>query len=218
MKYMIAINGPPGSGKGTIAQSLCEELQIPHISVGDMLREHIAKRDEIGMMAADIVAKGKFVPDEIAERFVKERLNEDDCKKGFVLDAFPRTHHEAKYLFKEFQIKALLLIELSDEKIIDRLSYRRVCPLCGHTYHLKNMPPKEEGLCDIDHMKLIHREDDKPNVIKERLELYHDEIKEIMPLFKEHNINIKEVSGELDIKTELPKVIKDIKNWYEGLN
>ncbi|MCL2158898.1 MAG: adenylate kinase [Oscillospiraceae bacterium] len=170
----IIFLGAPGAGKGTQAENLSEKFDIPQISTGDMLRKAIAQKAAEGLKAKEYIDKGELVPDEIVIGILKNRLSEPDCGSGFILDGFPRTVPQAKYL-KEAGVAIDLVIEIyvPDEKIIERMSGRRVCPLCGATYHIVYKPSHRGEICGKCEARLITREDDKPEVVLKRLENYH---------------------------------------------
>lgn len=181
----MLIMGPPGAGKGTIAEMLREDLGVTHISSGNILRDAIKENNPLGLKAKSYMEKGVLVPDEIIVELMKERLNHDD----FVLDGFPRNLTQVKKL-EEANIAVDLVLNLvvSEETIIFRLSGRRICSKCGKIYHLKNMPPKKEGICDICGSGLYQREDDKPETIKERLTTYKNQTEELIKYYSEKGI------------------------------
>lgn len=170
----LLIMGAPGCGKGTQAEILVKELQIPTISTGAMLREAIAQGTELGNRAKSYIEAGNLVPDEVMIDLVLERLQEEDCKNGYILDGFPRTLKQAEAMENAgIHIDKVLLLEVSDDTIIRRIGGRRVCSKCGATYHVTNNPPKVEGVCDFCNDKLITRNDDAPETVRHRLETYH---------------------------------------------
>jgi adenylate kinase len=181
----ILIMGPPGAGKGTIAEMLQENFGITHISSGDILRDAIKENKPFGMKAKAFMEKGVLVPDEIIIKLMKEKLNTDD----FVLDGFPRNLAQVKKIEDaNIKIDIVLNLQVDEETIISRISGRRICAQCGKIYHLKNMPPKREGMCDICGGKLYQREDDKPRTIKERLNTYREQTEELIKYYDEKNI------------------------------
>ena len=170
----LILLGAPGAGKGTQAEVICNTLHIPAISTGNILREAIKNETALGMEAKSYMDGGKLVPDEIVINILKERLAQDDCKDGFILDGFPRTVPQAETLSQMgVEIDKVLDIEVPDEKIMQRLSGRRVCEGCGASYHLDYKPSKVEGVCDKCGAKTVQRKDDHPDTIKERLQVYH---------------------------------------------
>lgn len=172
----LILLGAPGAGKGTQAEVICDTLKIPAISTGNILREAIKNETALGMEAKSYMDGGKLVPDEIVINILKERLEKDDCKNGFILDGFPRTVPQAEALDKMgVNIDRVVDIEVEDEKIMKRLSGRRVCEDCGASYHLEYKPSKAEGKCDKCGGNTVQRKDDHPDTIKERLQVYHQQ-------------------------------------------
>jgi len=172
MKMKIVMLGPPGSGKGTYASRLTKMLGIPHISTGDMVREEIKAQTEIGKKIKEYNDRGELVPDEIIIKLLAERLKKADAKKGFILDGFPRTLRQAEALEKISEIDLVINLNVPDEIIIQRLSNRLICKRCGAIYNRLTLKPKVNGVCDICGGELYQREDDKPEVIRERLKVY----------------------------------------------
>ena len=189
MKKNIILMGPPGAGKGTLATKLRDELHLAHISTGDMFREAIANETRLGKEAKSYIEKGDLVPDEVTIGLVKERLSQDDCLDGFLLDGFPRTLVQAEALdelSKEINrpIEVVINLECDETELITRISGRRVCPNCGTPYHIKNMPPKDDGICDKCGTPLIQRKDDNEEALKVRLQHY---TKDTFPLLDYYN-------------------------------
>lgn len=171
----IIFLGAPGAGKGTQAENASEVFGIPTISTGAIIRESIKAETEAGKAAKVYTEAGKLVPDEVVIGIIKERLAQDDCANGFILDGFPRTVPQAEVLdAMGIEIDVALSIEVDDERIIERMSGRRVCGDCGTTYHMKSNPPKRDGVCDKCGGELITRKDDLPEIVKNRLEVYHE--------------------------------------------
>jgi adenylate kinase len=164
--------GPPGAGKGTIADLAVERLSLPHISTGDLFRAAVKNGTPLGLKVKDIMASGGLVPDELTIELVKERLSEKDTAKGWILDGFPRTIPQAEALEKIASLDAVVNFEVADKVVVDRLSGRRVCRSCGKIYHVANMPPKKAGFCDADGGELYTRDDDKADAIQVRLDTY----------------------------------------------
>lgn len=172
----LILLGAPGAGKGTQAEAICDRLGIPAISTGNIIREAIKNATPAGLEAKPFVDSGALVPDEIVVDMLKERLTGEDCKNGFILDGFPRTANQARTLDKMgIVIDKAIDIEVSDEKIIKRMSGRRACPSCGSTYHMDYKRPKEEGVCDRCKTALTIRSDDNPDTVRERLKIYHEQ-------------------------------------------
>ena len=195
----IIMLGAPGAGKGTQAKRIAAEYSIPHISTGDIFRANIRDNTELGKKAKEYMDKGLLVPDELTCDLVMKRTSEEDCKDGFVLDGFPRTIPQAEALTKAMEERGMSMdaavdIEVPDENIIGRMAGRRFCPKCGATYHLTALPPKEEGICDNDGEKLIIRDDDKEETVKNRLNVYHKETQPLIDYYKKAQI-LKTVDG-----------------------
>ncbi len=171
----LILLGAPGAGKGTQAKWISKEYGLPHISTGDILRHNVKEGTELGKEAKKYMDEGKLVPDELIIGMMKERLAQDDCKKGFILDGFPRTINQAEELEKITDIDAVLNIYVPFEKLIERITGRRSCPNCGAVYHIKYNPPKKEGICDNCGAHLIQRDDDKEETVKKRLETYEEQ-------------------------------------------
>jgi adenylate kinase len=211
----LVLLGPPGAGKGTQAQVLSQDLGIPHISTGDMLREALKSASSLGLKAKDYMEKGALVPDELVIALVKERLSKKDGKKGFILDGFPRTPEQAKSLDQllselRMPLDFVLYFKTRLPVIIRRLSGRRVCGQCGKNFHLVNFKPKTEGICDACSGKLVQRPDDKEETIKERLRVYEEQTAPLIDYYQRKNV-LSEVSGDLDVQelnTELMGLFK----------
>ena len=180
--------GPPGAGKGTIAKVAKEALGVPHISTGDLFRANIKNETELGKRVKEILASGGLVPDEITIKMVENRLSESDCEKGYILDGFPRTIPQAEALSKMSNVEGVINFVLSEEEIIKRLSGRRMCPSTGRTYHILFNPPKVEGLDDETGEPLIQRDDDKPEAIRHRLELYNEATAPLIDYYKAKDV------------------------------
>jgi adenylate kinase len=189
----LILIGPPGAGKGTQAERLQHDFQLPFISTGEMLREHVKEETELGRQAKSYMDAGDLVPDELILAMVAERLRAPDAQDGFILDGFPRNLEQAAALEKQLselgrRVTAALLIDVPDEELIRRLSGRRVCVKGGHNYHVEFDPPKHEGVCDQDGSRLVQRDDDKPEVIKNRLEVYHEKTKPLIDYFDQQGL------------------------------
>lgn len=189
----IVLFGPPGAGKGTQASSISNKYSIPHISTGDIFRNQISKMTPIGIEAKKYIDQGLLVPDEITTSIVIERLIQNDCKKGFLLDGYPRNLNQAEAL-GEFLLKnndnldTALLIDVSKEFILERMTGRRVCLSCGASYHIKFNPPKIEGKCDACGNELIQRKDDNEVIVKERFEVYYKQTESLIKYYKDKGI------------------------------
>ena len=193
----IIFFGAPGAGKGTQAEIVSKKLDI---STGNIIREAIKNGTEMGLSAKSYIDAGKLVPDEVVIGIIKDRLDKDDCKKGFILDGFPRTIPQAKALDEMgVKIDVVLNIEVSDEDIINRMSGRRTCPKCGGTYHVEFNPTKTEGICDNCGAELTVRKDDHPDVVKSRLDVYHSETEPLKAFYEEKGI-LRTVVGQKELK------------------
>lgn len=196
----IIFFGAPGAGKGTQAEIVSKKLDIPTISTGNIIREAIKNGTEMGLSAKSYIDAGKLVPDEVVIGIIKDRLDMDDCKNGFILDGFPRTIPQAKALDEMgVKIDVVLNIEVSDEDIVNRMSGRRTCPKCGSTYHIEFNPTKTEGVCDNCGTELTVRKDDHPDVVKSRLDVYHSETEPLKAFYEEKGI-LRTVVGQKELK------------------
>ena len=185
----LILLGPPGAGKGTQAEILNKKLGIPTISTGNILRAAVKNGTPVGLKAKEYMDAGKLVPDEVIIGVISERLAEADCQNGFILDGVPRTIPQAEALEKAgISFDAVVSIEISDEEIVERMAGRRVCTACGAPYHVKNMPPKVEGVCDACGGKLEARADDKPEVVRDRLQVYHKETAPLKDFYAASNL------------------------------
>ena len=192
----LILLGAPGAGKGTQADILCKELDIPTISTGNMLRAAIKAGTETGKQAEAYMKAGKLVPDEDIIGIIHDRVAEDDCKNGYILDGVPRTIAQAESLEKAgIVFDDVISIEISDEVIMERMSGRRVCEHCGASYHLVAVPPKQEGICDKCGGKLIQRHDDEPETVKHRLEVYHQETEPLKEFYAKRGL-LKSVENQ----------------------
>ena len=201
----IIMLGAPGAGKGTHAKKITEKFGIPAISTGDIFRENIKNGTELGKKAKEYMDAGNLVPDELVCDLVVDRLKQDDCKNGYILDGFPRTIPQAEPLTAALAkdddaIDYALEIFLEDQAIIDRMSGRRVCKSCGATYHVVNIPPKTEGVCDECDGELIVRDDDAPETVKKRLDVYHEQTAPLIDYYKKQGI-LKVIDGSKGLDT-----------------
>ena len=200
----IILMGLPGAGKGTQASEIVKKFPIPHISTGDMFRKAIKDETNLGKEAKSYMDRGELVPDEVTVGIVKERISEDDAKKGFLLDGFPRTIEQAEALNSimselDREIDAVINIEVPEEELMNRLTGRRICEKCGTTYHLVFNPPKVDGICDIDGGKLYQREDDNPETVSNRLSVNVKQSKPILEYYNEKGV-LKNIDGSKDIE------------------
>jgi adenylate kinase len=208
--------GLPGAGKGTQAEKISEKYKIPHISTGDMFRSAIKEGTELGIKAKSFMDQGALVPDEVTIGIVKERLSKDDCEKGFLLDGFPRTIAQAEALQTllselDQEIDHVLHVKVPEEKLVERLSGRRICPTCGRAYHVMYNPPEKEGICDRDGSALIQRDDDKPETVKNRLAINIEQSKPLLDFYDDKGYLVT-----LDGDQDIDKVFEDIQSVIEN--
>lgn len=206
--------GPPGAGKGTQAVRLVEKYEIPHISTGDIFRKNIKEGTELGKKAQEYMNAGALVPDELVVDLVKDRLQQDDCKNGFLLDGFPRTIFQAEKLdefLSESNQKMDIVINLKVEKeaLIKRLTGRRVCKDCGASYHIVNIPPKKEGVCDICGGELIQRKDDNIETVENRINVYEEQTAPLIGYYKEAG-SLVDFDGEASLDEVFDAIIQAI--------
>ncbi|WP_162140228.1 adenylate kinase [Haploplasma axanthum] len=214
----IIIMGPPGVGKGTEASMLEAQFNIPHVSTGDIFRALFRTDDPIGIEAREYIDKGLLVPDELTNRIVETRFRTEDVHHGFIFDGYPRNVAQAEAFTKflnerNWKVDTVINVDTKDETIIERLSGRRVCPKCGATYHIVSNKPRIENICDNDQTELIQRKDDKPETIKNRLEIYHRETKPVIEYYRKAGLLVN-VDGSGDIENthrQVLKIIGDLK-------
>ena len=216
MNVNIILMGLPGAGKGTQAERIVEEFNIPHISTGDMFRAAVKNETPLGLEAKSYMDKGLLVPDEVVIGIVRERLSMNDCEKGFLLDGFPRTVPQAEALtatVKELgrEINHVININVRREQLIERLTGRWICPVCGASYHTMFNPPKEVGVCDKDGGKLYQREDDKPEVVAQRLDVNIAQTQPLIDYYSAQEL-LRDINGEQDIQV----VFAEIKSLLRG--
>ena len=209
----IILFGPPGAGKGTQAKFIVTNFNIPQISTGDMLRENVKNNTNLGIEAKKFMDSGELVPDSVILNMMKDRIVNNDCKNGFILDGFPRTTTQAQSLTKlldqmDMRIDYVLVLEVDDDIIVDRMGGRRVHPGSGRVYHIKYNPPKEEGVDDFTNEKIIIREDDKEDTVRKRLEIYRKETEPIIEYYNNQK-NVHTINGESSID-EIKQKIKEL--------
>lgn len=206
----IIMLGAPGAGKGTQAEMISGKYHLPHISTGDIFRANIKSGTELGKEAKSYMDKGLLVPDELTVRILLDRVAKEDCKEGYILDGFPRNIPQAEVLDAELaklgdKIDAAIDIEVPDENIIERMMGRRACASCGATYHIVNVPPKKEGICDKCGDKLILRDDDREETVRNRLNVYHEQTQPLIDFYQK-----KGVLRTLDGTKDMMDVFKEI--------
>ncbi|MCM8818693.1 MAG: adenylate kinase [Candidatus Omnitrophica bacterium] len=213
MKKILILLGPPGAGKGTVGEKLSEILNLPLISTGDLLRESVKNNTDLGKKAKIYMEKGELVPDEIVLAIVEGRIKEDDCKDGFILDGFPRNLNQAEILWKFIEKEKVKVIYLKadDEFLVQRLSNRRICEKCGAIYHLINIPPKVDEICDKCGSKLIQRQDDKEEVVRNRLKVYYNLTSPLLDYYRKKNI-LFTIAGDGKLEEIVSEIIKIEKN------
>ena len=195
----LILLGAPGAGKGTQAEVICDKLSIPAISTGNIIREALSKGTEMGLKAKSYIDAGQLVPDEVVIGIIKERLAKDDCQKGFILDGFPRTIPQAESLdAMGVVIDRVIDIEVPDEKIIKRMSGRRVCSKCGASYHLEYKKPAKDGVCNVCEGELIQRKDDHPDTVLDRLNVYHEQTEPLKDYYSKAGL-LKVVEGQEEV-------------------
>ena len=209
----IVMLGAPGAGKGTQAEKLASKYGLPHVSTGDIFRKNIKEGTELGKEAKGYMDAGALVPDELTVRLLLDRVSNDDCDLGYILDGFPRTIPQAEALDRELakleeKIDFAINVEVPDDNIIERMSGRRACLKCGATYHLQYIPPKKEGVCDECGSELVIRDDDKPETVKNRLATYHEQTQPLVDYYKKQGV-YHEVDGTKDVDSVFDS-IRDI--------
>ena len=196
----LVLLGPPGSGKGTQGERLNEDLRLPYYATGDILRGAVREETELGRTAREYMDRGDLVPDEVIVGVIAERIVSSEALDGFLLDGFPRTTPQAEALDAKLDelgraVTAVLLIDVSDDEVVRRLGGRRTCEAKGHVFHVEFDPPRQEGICDIDGSSLIVRDDDKPEVIRKRLETYHEKTEPLVSYY-DHRSVLRRIDGE----------------------
>ena len=200
----IIMLGAPGAGKGTQAKMIADKYGVPNMSTGDIFRANIKNGTELGMEAKKYMDQGLLVPDELTVRILLDRVAQDDCKNGYVLDGFPRTIPQAEVLDSELtklgdHIDYAINVDVPDENIVKRMSGRRACLTCGATYHIEHVPPKKEGICDVCGSELVLRDDDKPETVKNRLNVYHEQTQPLIDFYTEKGV-LKTVDGTVPME------------------
>lgn len=208
----IIMLGAPGAGKGTQAHMIAEKYHLPHVSTGDIFRANIKNGTELGREAKGYMDRGELVPDELTVRILLDRVAQDDCKDGYILDGFPRNIPQAEVLEKELEklgdkIDVAIDVEVPDEDIISRMSGRRACVSCGATYHIVNVPPKKEGVCDACGEALVLRDDDKEETVQKRLDVYHAQTQPLIEFYTKKGV-LKTVDGTQDMMDVFQAITK----------
>jgi adenylate kinase len=196
----LVLLGPPGSGKGTQGERLNEDLRLPYYATGDILRGAVRDETALGRTAKEYMDRGDLVPDEVIVGVIAERIDSSEARDGFILDGFPRTTPQAEALDAKLSelgrsVTAVVLIDVSDDEVVRRLGGRRTCEANGHVFHVEFEPPKQEGVCDIDGSELIVRDDDKPEVIRKRLETYHEKTEPLVSYYDSRSV-LRRIAGE----------------------
>jgi len=211
----IIMLGAPGAGKGTQAKKIAEKFEVPHISTGDIFRANIKNGTELGNKAKVYMDQGLLVPDELVVDLVVDRVKQADCEKGYILDGFPRTIPQAESLDKALlaigeKVDYAINVEVPDSDIVERMAGRRACLNCGATYHLVNIPTKVEGICDVCGSEIVLREDDKPETVLKRLEVYHNQTQPLIDYYNKQGI-LKEVDGRKTMSDTFEDILKVLK-------
>lgn len=208
----LILLGAPGAGKGTQAEVICDKLGIPAISTGNIIREALANGTEMGLKAKSFIDAGQLVPDEVVIGIIKDRLAKDDCANGFILDGFPRTIPQAEALdAMGVEIDRVIDIEVADERIVARMSGRRVCKACGASYHLEYKAPKTEGVCDACGAELIQRKDDHPDTVLDRLDVYHKQTESLKDYYSKKGI-LHIVEGQEEVADTTALTLKALED------
>ena len=208
----LILLGAPGAGKGTQAEVICDKLGVPTISTGNIIREALSKGTEMGIKAKSFIDAGQLVPDEVVIGIIKERLAKDDCKNGFILDGFPRTIPQAEALdAMGVVIDKVIDIEVPDDKIVQRLSGRRVCADCGASYHLEYKKPEKEGICNVCGGKLVQRKDDHPDSVLDRLKVYHEQTEPLKDYYSKAGL-LKVVEGQEEVAATTALTLKALED------
>jgi len=207
----IIMLGAPGAGKGTQAKMIAEKYEIPHISTGDIFRANIKNGTELGMEAKKYMDQGLLVPDELTVKILLDRVAKDDCANGYVLDGFPRTIPQALVLDEALtklgdKIDYAINVDVPDENIVKRMGGRRACLACGATYHIEHVPPKAEGICDKCGQALVLRDDDKPETVMNRLDVYHKQTQPLIDFYSEKGV-LKNVDGTVNMKDVFAAIV-----------
>lgn len=207
----IIMLGAPGAGKGTQAQMIADKYKVPHISTGDILRANVKNGTELGMEAKKYMDQGLLVPDELTIKILLDRVAQEDCQNGYVLDGFPRTIPQANVLEEALnkigdKIDFAINVDVPDEHIVRRMGGRRACLSCGATYHIEHVPPKAEGICDKCGKELVLRDDDKPETVKNRLDVYHEQTQPLIEFYGKKGV-LKTIDGTVDMQDVFAAIV-----------
>ena len=207
----IIMLGAPGAGKGTQAKMIADKYAVPHVSTGDIFRANIKEGTELGKEAKKYMDQGLLVPDELTVKILLDRVAKEDCANGYVLDGFPRTIPQAEVLDKALnelgeKIDYAIDVEVPDENIVKRMSGRRACLACGATYHIEHIPPKAEGICDVCGQELVLRDDDKPETVLNRLQVYHKQTQPLIEFYTAKGV-MKAVDGTMDMHDVFNEIV-----------
>ena len=208
----IIMLGAPGAGKGTQAKMIAEKYGLPHTSTGNIFRANIKNGTELGKEAKEYMDKGLLVPDELTVRLLLDRVAQDDCKNGYVLDGFPRTIPQAEVLDEKLsdlgeKVDYAINVDVPDENIVNRMSGRRACLNCGATYHIVSIPPKKEGICDVCGSELVLRDDDRPETVQNRLKVYHEQTQPLIDFYEKKGV-LRSVDGTLPMEEVFTAITK----------
>lgn len=206
----LILLGAPGAGKGSHAKLISKKYKIPQISMGDIIRENIKKGTVLGLKLKKLIEGGNLAPDELVIKLLEERIKKNDCKKGYILDGFPRTLNQAKELEKITDIDKVLFLDCSENRVLQRLGGRRNCSKCGAIFHIVNMPPKKEGVCDKCGGKLFQRDDDQKKTIKNRLKVYSNQTKPLINFYEKKGL-LKRINADPTLKIASKDVVEALK-------
>ncbi|MBD5487775.1 MAG: adenylate kinase [Lachnospiraceae bacterium] len=207
----IIMLGAPGAGKGTQAKMIAEKYEIPHVSTGDIFRANIKNGTQLGMEAKQYMDQGLLVPDDLTVKILLDRVAKEDCKNGYVLDGFPRTIPQAEVLDKALselgdKIDYAINVDVPDENIVRRMGGRRACLSCGATYHIEHVPPKTEGICDSCGQELVLRDDDRPETVQNRLNVYHEQTQPLIEFYSKKGV-LQTVDGTMDMNDVFEAIV-----------
>jgi adenylate kinase len=205
----LVVFGPPSAGKGTQAQKLSKKYGIPQIATGDLLREHVAKKTPIGVKVKAILDAGKLGPDDLIVQIIKDRVSQPDCRKGYLLDGFPRTMNQAKELEKMTDVDLVLNIAVDHKALVERAVGRRICPKCAAVYHVKSNPPKKSGTCDKCGTSLVQRDDDKEETVQKRLRVYQEQTAPLIEHYRSKG-KLVDIDGSRGIDGVFDQMVKAV--------